>query len=211
MLLELLRRDLRLHWGSLVVPILILGMGLGAVVMADEGTRLTGLILETSFLIPMLPVIIHQRESAKGTLGDLLVLPVSRAAVVRLRYAEVLFFTGGLLLLAHAAVWVELSVAARHPIPMSVMSRDQFLGVGVLLIFWFAYPMPLFLGWGMKGLVVGYGSLITLVVTLAMTETDLHRFIDASMARPVAMALVLAGLFTLSYLLSLKFFSRRDF
>lgn len=215
MLLELLKRDLRLHWDSLVLPILILGLGLGAIVMADEGIKLTGLILETSFLIPMLPLALHQRESGKGTLGDLLVLPVSRAAVVRLRYVEVLLFSAGMIALAHGGAWVALSAAAHKPIPPGVMGRDEFLGVGVLLIFWFAYPMPFFLRWGLKGLAFAYAPVIALFTALHLLlpefDVDFHRAIARLMEDPVRMALGVSSLFALSYLLSLKAFAGRDF
>lgn len=215
MLLELLKRDLKLHWDSLMVPTLVLGMGLGAIMLADEGVKLTGLILETSFLIPMLPLAIHQRESSKGTLGDLLVLPVSRGDVVRLRYLEVLFFCGGMLLLAHAGAWVALSAAARHPIPVSVMDRDQFLGVGILILFWFAYPMPFFLRWGLKGLGSAYVLVVVFFTTLRLFvpgyDMSIHHFIERELGHPVRLALGVSGLFALSYLLSLKAFMGRDF
>ncbi len=211
MLLNLLKRDLKLHWDSLVVPTLVLGMGLGALVLADEGVKLTGLILETSFLIPMLPLALHLRESTQGTLGDLLVLPVSRAAVVRLRYVEVLLFSAGMLALAHTGVWLALSVAARHPIPLGAMDRNQFLGVGILLIFWFAYPMPFFLRWGLKGLGFAYFPVVVYGTYLHISGVDSHRFIEGLMAHPIPMALGLSGLFALSYLLSLKAFVGRDF
>lgn len=211
MLFELLKRDLKLHWDSLVVPSLVLGMGLGALMLAEEGVKLTGLILETSFLIPMLPLAIHLRESMQGTLGDLLVLPISRNSVVSLRYIEVLLFASGMLVLAHAGAWLALSAAARHPIPMSVMDREQFLGVGILLIFWFAYPMPFFLRWGLKGLGFAYFPVIAYGTYLTIRDVDVHRFIEGLVDRPVPMALGLSGLFALSYLLSLKAFAGRDF
>lgn len=211
MLLNLLKRDLKLHWDALVLPSLVLGMGFGALMLAEEGMKLTGLILATSFLIPMLPLAIHLRESMQGTLGDLLVLPVSRKAVVRLRYAEVLLFSAGMLALAHGGMWIALSLAAGHPIPAGVMGRNEFLGVGIMLLVWFAYPMPFFLRWGLKGLGFAYFPLVVFRTYLEIAGVDGHRFIEGLMDHPIPMALGLSGLFALSYLLSLKAFAGRDF
>lgn len=211
MLLNLLKRDLKLHWDALVLPTLVLGLGLGALMLAEEGVKLTGLILETSFLIPMLPLALHLRESMQGTLGDLLVLPVSRADVVRLRYAEVLLFSAGMLALAHAGAWIALSAAAHQPIPISFMGRDQFLGVGILLLFWFAYPMPFFLRWGLKGLGFAYFPVVVLGTYIKISGLDGHRVIEGLMVHPIPMALGMSGLFVLSYRLSLKAFLGRDF
>ncbi len=215
MLLELLKRDLRLHWDSLMIPILVLGVGLGAVVMSEEGTRLNGLILETSFLIPMLPIAIHQRESSKGTLGDLLTLPVSREQVVRLRYLEALLVCAGMLVLAHVGAWLALSAASGHPIPASVMGGDQVLGVGLMLLVWFAFPMPFFLRWGLKGLGSAYFLLVAFFTLLRLIVPgygeSIERFIDRELGHPLRLALGVATLFCLSYLLSRKAFEGRDF
>lgn len=211
MLPKLLMRDLKLHWDSLVVPALVLGIMLGALVLADEGFKLTGLVLETSFLIPMLPLALHQRESGKGTLGDLLTLPIARRDVVRLRYLEVLLFSAAALALAHVYIWIALSLGAGHPHPLGVMDRNQVLGVGILLIFWFAYPMPFFLRWDLKGLAFAYIPVLVGGTVLKLAGVDCHRLILDLMERPGLFGMGLAGLFALSYRLSVKVFARRDF
>ena len=101
MLLELLKRDLKLHWDALVLPLLILVLIMGAIGLANEGAALVGLFMCSFMFIPILPMAIHIREAQTGTLGDLLALPVSRTALVSLRYLEVLLLAAGLLALAH--------------------------------------------------------------------------------------------------------------
>ena len=78
-----------------------------------------------------------------------------------------------------------------------------------MLVFWFAYPMPFFLRWGLKGLGFAYCPLI--VLFLPGIAADLHHFVDHLLDYPIRMALALPGLFALSYLLSLKAFAGRDF
>lgn len=214
MLLRLMKRDLKLHWDALLVPILLLALEMVAVGLAADPEGLEGLILETSFLVPVLPLAIHLREDSQGTLGDLLVLPVSRNDVVRLRYLQVLLFSTGMLALAHLGMWVALSLAANSPIPPGVMSGHQLLGTGLFLLFWFAYPMPFFLRWGLKGIAFAYVPAYVLFTILVLKVPDpiarMHQFVEQLLAYPGPMALVIPALFLLSFGLSLKAFAGRD-
>ena len=216
MLLKLLKRDLRLHWDALVVPLVILVLVMGAIGLANEGAAMVGLVLCSFLFIPVLPMAIHFREASQGTLGDLLTLPVSRMALVSLRYLEVLLFAVGLLALAHLGTWLALSMAAHKVAHFEFMDRSGAFGIGILLLFLFAYPMPFFLRWGMKGIGLAY---LPVIVLLTVHEMFFPHFGDAFVPRsimhliahPGQMTLGILGLFSLSYLFSLKAFAPRDF
>lgn len=230
MLLDLLKRDLKLHWDALVVPLLILVLVMGAIGLANEGAAMLGLVACSLLFIPILPIAIHIREATTGTLGDLLVLPVSRASVVNLRYLEVLLFTLGLLVLAHLGTWVALSAAAHKWVPFGFMDRSAVFGMSMLLLFLFAYPMPFALRWGGRGIGIAYSALVGLFMGLGFASelspafgrlyagtflrcfTYLMGGFDPThdQGHPGQAALLLMGLFTLSYLLSRKAFAGKD-
>ena len=230
MLLKLLKRDLRLHWDALVIPLVLLVVIMGAIGLSDQGTAMIGLILCAFLFVPVLPMALQIREAHMGTMGDLLALPVSRTAVVQLRYLEVFLFAAGLLALAHLGTWIALSAAAHKLVHFDVMGREGALAVGLLLLFLFAYPMPFAFRWGGKGAGVAFGILVAGVMgpgvaselfpkamepfagvqfRFLMYFLGDHRSPDSG--HPVQMALMFLGFFALSYLLSLKAFARRDF
>lgn len=231
MLLNLLKRDLRLHWDALVIPIVLLVLVMGAIGLSDQGTALVGLILCAFLFVPVLPIALQIREAHMGTMSDLLALPVSRGSVVTLRYLEVLLFATGLLLLAHLGTWIALSAAAHKLVPFDVMGREGALAIGLLLLFLFAYPMPFAFRWGGKGAGAAFSLLFVGFTGLQLTAEfspkigerfgrALVRFLEHMLGEPGQhngsghpgqMALLLLGLFSLSYVLSLKAFARRDF
>ncbi len=217
MLLNLLKRDLRLHRDALVIPVLILILILGAIGMADDGPALLGLVLIGFLYVPILPLAIHAREDSQGTLADLMVLPVSRRAVVSLRYLEVLLFLGLMLALAHLGTWIALCMAAHKAVPFYVMDRSKAFGLGLTLLFFFAYPMPLFLRLGLKGI-----SLASLPIIVIETfhwfffpqrgEPFFHwlgGYLTTTYPGPLGFGIL--ALFALSYLVSLKAFEGKDF
>lgn len=229
MLLNLLKRDLKLHWDALVVPLLILVLVMGAMALANEGAALVGLIMCAVLFVPILPMALQVREAQTGTLGDLLVLPVSRASIVNLRYLEVFLFAMGLLALAHVGTWLALSTAAHQVVPFKVMDRTGAFFVGMLLIFLFAYPMPFALRWGGKGLGIAFGILVGGLMGISTASAffpkfeavygrTMIRFIEHLLGdlrrphsgHPGQMALLFLALFALSYGLSRRAFATRD-
>jgi ABC-type transport system involved in multi-copper enzyme maturation permease subunit len=231
MLLKLLKRDLRLHWDALVIPLLILIVIMGAIGLANEGVALVGLLLIGFLFIPFLPMAIHMRETTQGSLGDLMSLPVSRAALVSLRYLEVLLFAAVALTLAHLGTWVALSAAAHKAVHFQVMDRSGVIAFSLLLLICFAYPMPFTFRWGGKGISVAFGILIGGFMAyglvsqfypklMALLGNSLFRCLiyllgtpgqpnDAG--HPGQIALLFLGLFAASYGLSLKAFAGKDF
>ena len=216
MLLKLLKRDLRLHWDALVIPLLILVLVMGAIGMANEGAALAGLVFCSFLFIPVLPMAIHFRESSQGTMGDLLALPISRPALVSLRYLEVLLFAAGLIALAHLGTWVALSAAAHKAVHFDLMDRPGVYFICVLLLFLFAYPMPFFLRWGLKGIGFAYVPVVIVFTIHGLFfvhfgEGVLYRSVIHLIARPGQMTLGILSLFSLSFVLSWKAFAGRDF
>lgn len=230
MLLNLLKRDLKLHWDALVIPLLLLVVIMAAMALANEGAAFVGLILCSFLFIPVLPMAIHVREAHTGTLGDLLALPVSRNAVVTLRYLEVLICAAGLIALAHLGVWIALSASAHKVVPFQFMDRSGGLATSVLLLLLFAYPMPFALRWGGKGMGLAFGLLIGGFMALGFAselipalEKSIGRMIFETIAyflgafqtpqdtgHPMHLALVFLCLFSLSYVISRKAFAGKD-
>lgn len=230
MLLNLLKRDLKLHWDALVIPLLLLLLIMGAIGIANEGAALMGLVFCSFLFIPVLPLALHVREVHTGTMGDLLALPVSRRTVVNLRYLEVLLLAFGLVTLAHLGTWVALSLAAHQVVPFEIMDRGGAFVMVLLLVLLFAYPMPFALRWGGKGAGIAMGGLVTGFLGLGFASDLFPKFMESfgkipsrivlhfmgwgnppNSGHPGQLAVVFLGLFALSYLLSLKAFERRDF
>ena len=222
MLLKLLKRDLRLHWDALVVPMLILIVVMGVIGLVNQGAATAGLILMGFLFIPILPMAIHVREASQGTMGDLVSLPVSRTDIVSLRYVEVLLFAAVALGLAHLGTWIALSVAGHKVVHFQVMDRSGLFALGMLLLCFFAYPMPFALRWDGKGISAAFVIFFLfnfgfIVLTLsypagmAGCEKVFTRSVMHLLENPGHLMLLIVGLFSLSYLLSLKAFARRDF
>lgn len=222
MLLKLLKRDLRLHWDALVVPMLILIVVMGVIGLVNQGAATAGLILMGFLFIPILPMAIHVREASQGTMGDLVSLPVSRTDIVSLRYVEVLLFAAVALGLAHLGTWIALSVAAHKVVHFQVMDRSGVFLLGMLLLFFFAYPMPFALRWDGKGIsaafviffLLNFGFIVLTLrypVGMAGCEKVFTRYVMHLLEHSGQMTLVILGLFFLSYVLSLKAFAGRDF
>lgn len=218
MLPRLLRRDLRLHWDVLVLPFLILGLAMGVLATVDKVRGMLGLTFIGALFVPFLPMTIHLREAAQGTLGDLLALPVSRRDIVGLRYLEFLAFGGVALVLAHGGAWLALSVMKRGMAPFPVMDAGGGLVLGVLLLFCFAWPMPFALRWGGKGIALAYallglgyaGPLLLLPREVEAAAPAVFRSLNHLLQHPGQMALGILGLLLVSYLASLKAFDGVD-
>lgn len=218
MLPSLLRRDLRLHWDVLVLPFLVLGLAMGILATVDTVRGMLGLTFIGALFVPFLPMTIHLREAAQGTLGDLLALPVSRRDLVTLRYLEFLAFGGVALILAHTGTWLALSVMKRGVAPFPVMDAGAGLVLGMLGLLCFAWPMPFALRWGGKGIALAYGILGLghagpMLLLPRAVESAVHqvfRFFDHLLQHPGQLALAILGLLLLSYLASLKAFDGVD-
>jgi len=231
MLLKLLKRDLRLHWDALMVPLLILVLVMGAISMANEGAALVGLLLIGFLFIPILPMAIQVREASQGALGDLVSLPVSRTAIVTLRYLEVLLFAAVALTLAHLGTWAALSAAAHKAVHFEVMDRSGVLAIGMLLVFCFAYPMPFVFRWEGKGILIAFGILFGGSIGFGFVSQlfpkimepygnyffrfFVHMLGDPRQANDTGhlgqMVLLILCLFAASYGASLKAFAKREF
>ncbi len=222
MLLRLLKRDMRLHWDALVVPLLILILVMGVIGIVNQGAAIAGLLLIGFLFIPILPMAIHVREASQGTMGDLVSLPVSRKDVVRLRYLEVLLFTAAALILAHLGTWAVLSAAAHAAVQFQFIDRSGLFVMGMLLLCFFAYPMPFALRWEGKGIAFAFATFFLLDLGLmglslrfpttmehygqTFSKVEMHL-----MVHPGQWALVVLCLFATSYGLSLKAFLGKDF
>lgn len=158
MLRELLLRDLILHrrvfLAAAVYPLLLaafLGLAPGAKVESLAVLFLGfGLIL-----VALLPLSLQVREGMLATLGDLLALPVRRRDIIRLRYLEGALACLGLWMLS-ALSWVLFHRA--FPKDLLPVLRSPAL-LWILLIF-LAYPLPFYVRWKGKGLVLAYGALL---------------------------------------------------
>ncbi|HEX9081847.1 MAG TPA: hypothetical protein VF768_06180 [Holophagaceae bacterium] len=157
MLRSLLLRDLSLHRRVLltasVLPVLFLVLVAAVPGPGAQGQAVIQWILGL-LILAQLPHSLHLREGRLGTLGGLLVLPLRRRDVVRLRFLEGLLgcvaFTGiyfvGWILVQHLS-WAALQDLATTSAP-----------IWVLLVF-LAYPAPFVFRWGGAGLAVALGLL----------------------------------------------------
>lgn len=226
-MLNLLKRDLKLHWDVMVLPFVTLLLIMGAIGFFNYDAGVAGAIPMGALIIPFLPMAIHLKENSQGTLADLMALPGSRRVLVSLRYIEVLLFSVVMFSLAHLETWLAQSVAAHRFVHFDVLDRTGFaLSVMPLLIF-FAYPMPFTLRWNGKGLFVSFAIFYVLVIGIRLLTQlfplkghdryikTFARFVMYLKDHPAQatygfLALFLV-LFSFSYILSLKAFSRRDF
>jgi len=224
MLPRLFLRDARLH-RMLLAPSLVPLAFLAYVFAQAHGHDRAVLAGTMAFLAGLSPLWFHLRESSEGTLADLAALPVSRFAIVGLRYLEALVLGAAALLLLNLA-----GLAVQAALQGSLPALDHLPGsLGqprVLAWLYFgccAYPMPLVLRWGGRGLGAAVGIPLGLLSSLPILgtfgrQTDqvlrLLGAVDAVwqrvVARPGLEALLLASLLALSFLLSMKAFAGRD-
>jgi len=226
-MLNLLKRDLKLHWCAMVLPYVIVMLVMGAIVISNPDSALAVAVTMGALVIPFLPMAIHLRENSQGTLADLVALPGSRKALVSLRYIEALLFSAVMVSLAHLDTWSAQSAAAHRFVPFDVLDRTGFALTTMPLLICFAYPMPFTLRWNGKGLAVAFAILYVLILgiigLMRLFPLKEHvgysrafaRFVMYLMDHPgqatsgfLALFLVL---FSVSYLLSLKAFSSREF
>ncbi len=213
MLLELLKRDLRLHYDALLLPFLF------ALVMAglhpfNPELPIIGPVL--GFVVAaFLPLVLHLREDHAGTLGELAGLPVSRRTLVQVRFLE------GFLLPALLLLFSNLVIAGITRTPPALPKMELMLPLGWALFWCFAFFLPFALRWDGKGLISAFGLLFALGIGISLT-----RFLSAGMQMAFAKGLVstfeffgnhpslhtvlLLGLFTLSFELSTRAFAARD-
>lgn len=220
MLLDLLRRDLRLHWDVMTLPYLVLALLMGAIGIANESAAMLGLVFIGSLFVPFLPMAIHLRETSQGTLGDVLSLPVSRTALVSLRYLEVLLFTAAMIALVYLGSSLVLSLTTHKFTTLQSMGREGAAPIALLVLFCFAYPMPFTFRWDGKGLVAAIVLLFTVptVVGLLVPQKVMEPIALATfqvilhlLTHPGELLMVFLGLMLVSYLVSLRAFLGRDF
>jgi hypothetical protein len=226
MLLKLLKRDLQLHRLLLIVPLLaILPWGyLGAAHVKDDATEpICVLIVLVTILLPLS---FHLRERSEGTMGELASLPIPRAGIVSLRFLEALVLPLlAVLLFGVEGSLVQFLLGTTPSLPMLI--AQDFLGHPLVMgwcFFWCcAYPMPALLRWNWKGLGVmvaipilflfGLGQALIRVKTFASRDLILETVFGPWQwikHHHGAEPLLLTGLITLSFFLSVKAFAGRD-
>ncbi|MDP2874895.1 MAG: ABC-2 transporter permease [Holophaga sp.] len=162
MLLELLNRDLRLHYDALLLPFLF------ALVMAglypfNPELPIFGPVLGFVFAA-FLPLIIHLREHHAGSLAELVGLPVARHQIVQARMVEGFLLPTLLLILSNLVIALITRTWPSMP-PADLM---RFLGWA---LFWcFGFFLPFVLRWDGMGLAAAFGILFTLGTALSLTQ-----------------------------------------
>jgi hypothetical protein len=214
MLLELLKRDLRLHYDALLLPFLF------ALVMAglypfNPELPVFGPVLGFVFAA-FLPMVLHLREQHAGSLGDLAGLPVSRRAIVQVRFLEGFLLPAFLLILSNLVI--VFITRSRSSLP----SAEMVLFLGWALFWCFAFFLPFTLRWDGRGLILAFGLLFALGTGISLTQflpSQFHLgFWKAIMNtvqffgnHPNLHTLLLLTLFALSFELSTRAFAARDF
>ena len=213
MLLELLKRDLRLHYGALLIPF-VFALTLAGLHFFDPGLPMFGSVLGFA-IAAFLPLVLHLREHGTGSLGDLAGLPVSREQIVQLRFLEAFLLPSALLSLSTLAIAILTRTLPAMP---NVL---QIQGLGWALIFCCAYYLPFVLRWDGKGLVAAFALLFGLGAAGPLLEflptptknalgESIVKVISYFGAHPSLHTLLLLGLFALFYQLSIRAFAARD-
>ncbi|MBK8727433.1 MAG: ABC-2 transporter permease [Holophagaceae bacterium] len=174
MLLELLKRDLRLHRLFLLTPLfiaLVAGIG-GAERQSDVAGFFIGIAIIASCFLPLS---FHLRELSEGTLPALLALPLPRERVVALRYLEAALLPVVAVLLLALSGQVSATLRGNTQTPLILVGLVHHpLALAWSFFLWFAYPLPAVLRWGGKGLTVAYGVPGLGVFTLLFLAPRLH-------------------------------------
>lgn len=213
MLLELLKRDLRLHYDALLLPFLF------ALVMAglhpfNPKLPIFGPVLGF-VLAAFLPLILHLREDHAGTLGELAGLPVSRRQLIQARFLE------GILLPALLLIVSNLLIAGITRTWPGLPQGELMLVLGWALFWCFAFFLPFTLRWDGKGLLSAFGLLMALGTGIALTQflpEWMHLAFWKGLVNTVQFfgnhlslhILLLLSLFALSFELSTRAFAARD-
>lgn len=216
MLSALLIRDLRLHWGALMLPgLLALGSSLA---MHRAGEHPMTLLAVALWIALLVPHALHLREEHQGTLGDLRGLPVPDPLFVAFRCLEGL-------LSAALVITLHLGLLRLLKEPGAFAGLGAWLSPGWLwmVLLFLALPMPVTLRWGARGwiaLVIGafvlMGAWVGFVQwTGRWTLTDvlarrLVRIAFYLMEHPVRHAVILLGLCLACFPLSTAGLRRRD-
>jgi len=224
MLLELLKRDLRLHRLFLLTPLfiaLVAGIG-GAERHADVAGFFIGIAIIASLFLPLS---FHLRELAEGTLPALLALPVPRERVVALRYLEALLLPLLTVLLLALSGFVSTALRGGSGTPLVLVALVHHpLALAWSFFLWFAYPLPAVLRWGGKGLSVALGGpglfFLSLILLTPRLQGDtwvtraILRFFKAILwldTHPGPTGLGLAAAVLLAFLLARRAFAAREF
>ncbi|MFZ1613918.1 MAG: ABC-2 transporter permease [Holophaga sp.] len=213
MLLELLKRDCRLHYGALLLPF-IFTLAMAGLYPFNPELPIFGPVLGFVFAA-FLPLALHLREQTTGSLGDLTALPVARRQIVQLRFVEAILLPTALLLVSNL---VMAAITRTLPgLPAIWMLR----GLGWALFFCFAFFLPFALRWDGKGIVAAFALLSTVFTALTLVQflpTRIHEAIWRPLSRMVLFffehpnlhTLLLVGLLALCYQVAIKAFASRD-
>lgn len=155
MLRNLLLRDLSVHrrvLGAAAILPLFLAFTLGLTPSAHNQDVAMIVILVGLVLMALLPIALQAREGMLGTLGDLLALPVPRRDLVRLRFLEAFLAT-----LAYALLHLVSWCLFHRTWPTLVWEVFRTPALFWFTLCFLAYPLPFYLRWRGKGLVLAFG------------------------------------------------------
>lgn len=163
--LLLLRRDLRLHWGGMILPAAMAFCVSLASLKADQSPM--GFVFLSVWVALLVPHALHLREEHYQTLGALRALPVTPAHIVGLRLLEALLAILVVLLVHLAMTLVHGGLPALKA--LHDWRSPELLPVWLWLLLLFVFlPLPVTLRWGVKGWITGLVSLFTLAGALAV-------------------------------------------
>lgn len=216
MLSALLYRDLRLHWGALILPgLLALLTSLSLHRAGENPIALLALALIFALLVPHA---LHLREEHRGTLGELRALPVSEGRFVAFRFLEGLLSALGVVLLH-----LILLRVLRGPGAWDGLGAWLNPGWLWMLLLVLALPMPITLRWGGKGwialvlgaflLLGGWVGFVELTGHWPLGERFLRLLARAALhliAHPIQHAALLLGLSLICVPLAVTGLRRRD-
>lgn len=157
--LLLLRRDLRLHWGGMLLPAAMAFFVSLASHQADQNPM--GFVFLSVWVALLVPHALHLREEHYETLSALRALPVTPAHIVGLRLLEALLAILVVLL-------VHLAMTLIHGgLPALKVLHDwrspELLPVWLwLLLLFLCLPLPITLRWGSRGWITALISVFTL-------------------------------------------------
>ena len=225
-MLNLLKRDLKLYKGYILMIFIIVSITLIGITTGTGDASFALTLNLGAGLIPLLVISIHEMEINQDTLQDLMTLPVSRSELIRFRYIEVLLLSVVMIFFVHLGAWLAKCCITNDFARFEVMGRIGFAMTAGALIVFFAFLMPFILRWDRKGLFITFAVIYLLVNRIIVWGQSFikeqneyseafSRFIIYMKDHPnqatFGFIVLFLALFYLSYLLSLKAFSKRDF
>jgi hypothetical protein len=226
---NLFKRDLKLYRYNIILPVILFlaVMCAIAVLSKDPSAVFITTLVVSTVIIPFIPITIHWREISGDTLRDLIALPCSRSALISLRYIEVLLFSVVMLSVAYLGAWVTQSIVTHNLAPFVYAGRIWYILPPITLLALFAYPMPFMFRWDGKGFAAAFATIIWGFGPLIGYASEKFPFGNDELGRAFSrfvlylkdhpgqatsgFVVLFLILFSISFLISLKSFSGRDF